>query len=78
MKIHRAALETPNYQFEALGKSKAEALAALHAGLAVHAHQHRPYLEAEWWKRFADDIQITEFELGACYRDREFLARGGR
>jgi hypothetical protein len=67
--LHRARLETRNFEFEAFGYSKDQAKAALVAGLAKHAKQHR--LPWDWFK--LEDVQFSEIGTGLAYRDREPL-----
>lgn len=67
--LHRARLETRNFEFEAFGYSKIQAETALVAGLAVHAKQHR--LPWDWFN--LEDVQFTEIGTGFAYRDREPL-----
>lgn len=65
--LHRAALETRNFMFEAFGASAAEAREALHKGLKKHARQYG--IIPNWWAEFKSDIRCDHRMLGVCYRD---------
>lgn len=67
--IHRAALCTRNFTFEAFGATHVQAGAALLKGLLAHGKQYR--LRAGWYEQDIPSIERTSFALGAAYRDRE-------
>lgn len=67
MTIFKATLETRNFSFEAYGTDEVNAQTALEVGLRNHARQYK--LKLDWYVGF--DIDVSERELGKCYRDRE-------
>lgn len=67
--LHRAAMETPKFSFDAYGATEAEATLALEAGLQAHGRQYG--LEANWYASF--DQSCYPIDIGQAYRDRELL-----
>lgn len=69
--LHKATLETSNFQFEAYGADHDSAWGALVQGLKRHGATHR--LRSDWFGEFLSDIQVRAVTLGVCYRDREVI-----
>jgi hypothetical protein len=74
-KIYRAYYHTRHFDFEVLATDKDAAIANLIVGLRKHAKQYG--LAHGWWAEGfgnapTDEIfEISEFELGRAYRDRQ-------
>lgn len=71
-----AEVESRNFRFQAAGRTKAEALAAMRRMFAVHIEQHRPHVDPEHFRQLEDDISYTEMEIGGGYRDGVEVTRG--
>lgn len=69
MKIYYAKYYSRNFDFEAFGETKEQALETMYKGLEDHAKQYG--LELDWWKVFINDLSVVELELGVCLRDRQ-------
>lgn len=63
-----ACMESTNFNFQAMGVTKAEAIQALEKGLRQHCQQYRA---TKFWD--ASDFNTREFKQGMCYRDFEVI-----
>jgi hypothetical protein len=72
--MFKAELESRNFTFEAYGRTAAQALDALTAGLVDHAEQYG--IAPDWWRQWEGDIFTTKFEMQVAYRDNERIAAG--
>lgn len=64
--IWRASLESRHFSFEAHARSQEQAIAALEAGLKIHADQVG--IPGDWYKE-GHDISTQLIEIGLPYRD---------
>lgn len=67
----KATYESPNFTFTAYGQTTAHAVNALKRGLNQHTKDFD--LDADWWKRFENDIYTEYIELNKAYRDSELI-----
>ena len=77
MKIWLATLESRNFGFTAMGKTKAAARAALVEGLALHGRQYD--CEPNWWEwnGWEDEVHLVELGGGECLRDGDTMHIAG-
>lgn len=68
MTFWKARVETRNFVFEAYGATEAEAWRLLEDAWSVHAKHTQASIP---WRILAEDIVVTEMQLGAAYRDGE-------
>lgn len=72
--IHKAALDTPNFHFEALGTSIPNALAALELGLVKHAKANiRTTNPEQFAAAIIGNAVVVSMIVGQTYRDRELV-----
>lgn len=69
--LHKAAIDTSNFSFEAYGATQEEAREALRAGLTKHSEHYRVSDGPEWVEECMEDVRTLEITLGTCYRDGE-------
>lgn len=75
--VYQAQFHTRHFCFEACALSKDDAIAAIIAGLRLHAQERE--LDPDWWMDGFEGVptdeifEIWEFELGVTYRDHEPL-----
>lgn len=74
--LHKAAIDTSNFSFEAYGATQEQAREALRAGLTKHSEHYRVSGGPEWVDKCMEDVQTLEITLGTCYRDREPVLLG--
>jgi hypothetical protein len=63
-----AQLETEHFTFDAFGKSRVQAEAALTRGLQRHASQFE--LSPTWWHEYRESIKVVVADAPGCMRDR--------
>ena len=72
MKIYRAYYDSKNFSFEAYSQDATNAKFNVLAGLIKHAEQYK--CEPDWFMiGDSDGIEVDEYELNTCYRDRSKL-----
>jgi hypothetical protein len=72
MKIYRAYYDSRNFSFEAFAAQREDARAILLDGLRAHGEQYG--CEPDWFMfGDADGVEVTEYEIGKAYRDRDFI-----
>ncbi len=64
-----AEMESTSFSFQAMGNSKADAIAWLKVGLLRHAADVGV---AKFWHD--DDFNVREFQRGTCYRDFDVIS----
>lgn len=65
-------LETRNFTFDAIGRTRDEAICAMREGWEKHRAETGATLT---WNDVRDDVSDRELLLGECYRDGELLGR---
>lgn len=63
--VYLATFESRHFEFSAVGRTEAEARAALRAGLDEHTKQYN--LDADWYTE--DDFNLTGMRFGHAMRD---------
>lgn len=71
MIFYRADFESRHFSFHAYGSTKEKAIQALKEGLDAHGSGYGT--ESNWWHNYESDINITEIQLNACYRDYDLI-----
>jgi hypothetical protein len=68
--IYYAYFDSRNFSFDAIGKTKQDAISALTAGLNAHAEQYG--LDKDWVD-VDEEIYVRQIQFGAAYRDRDLI-----
>ena len=69
MKIYRAYYESRKFTFEAYSQDESIAKFNVLVGLRKHTKQYK--CEPDWFMiGDSDGIEVDEYELNTCYRDR--------
>ena len=70
-RLFKAEVETPNFQFEAYGRTVDAAEAALKRGWEAHLREYRGATMT--WQILLHDVVVREVRVGSAYRDGEEL-----
>ena len=78
MKFYRAELETPNFTFEAYGKTKSDAIDNLVGGCIIHCNQYKvswDYFKKAYFDKDEMEDLVYEVRFDSPLRDKQLIIR---